>query len=86
MIAVRELYLVNEAGENFFTTMKELRDRVVNIDECLEADGRFKVCGTKYIWYKEVDGHPTDLYMTAFGGYETGGRGCFYIEAGNKPK
>lgn len=77
---MRELYIVNEAGENFLTTMKELHDRVVNLDACLDADGRFKVRGTKYIWYKEVEGHPTNLYMTGYGGYELGGRGCFYVE------
>ena len=77
---MRALFLVNEEGVNFPTTMKELRDRIVNLDACLDADGRFKVRGTKYIWYKEVDGHPTNLRMTAYGGYELGGRGCFYVE------
>lgn len=42
---MQELYLTNEAGENFLTTMKELRDRVVNLDACLDPDGRFKVRG-----------------------------------------
>lgn len=77
---MRELYLVTEAGENFPTTMKELRDRVVNLDACLDSDGRFKVRGTKYIWYGEIDDDLTHLRMTAYGGYEAGGRGCFYVE------
>ena len=75
-----ELYLVNERGENFFTTMDELRDRVVNLDACLDPDGRFKIRGTKYIWYEEVPGDLTALRMTAYGGYELGGRGCFYVK------
>lgn len=77
---MRELYLVNEAGENFLTTMKELRDRVVNLDACLNSDGRFKVRGTKHIWFREIDGDLTHLTMTAYGGYEAGGRGCFYVK------
>ena len=77
---MHQLYLTNEAGENYLTTMKELRDRVVNLDACLNADGRFKIRGTHFIWYEEVDGSLTDLRMTAYGGYEAGGRGCFYVE------
>lgn len=77
---MRELYLVNEQGENFPTTMQELRDRVVNFSECLGVDGRFKINGTKYIWFKEVDGDLTNLRMVGYGGYELGGRGCFYQE------
>lgn len=77
---MRELYLVNEQGEHFPTTLQELRDRVVNFSECLDADGRFKINGTKYIWFKEVDRHLTNLRMTGYGGYELGGRGCFYQE------
>lgn len=77
---MRELYLTNEAGENFLTTMKELRDRVVNLNACLSPDGRFKVRGTKYIWYEEVPGDPVALRMTAYGGYEAGGVGCFYVK------
>ena len=74
------LYLTNKAGEHFPTTMKELHDRVININECLAPDGNFKIRGTKYIWFEEVKGHLTNLRMTAYGGYETGGRGCFYVE------
>ena len=74
------LYLVNEKGENFLTTMEELRDRVVNLDACLGSDGRFKIRGTKYIWYEEVLDDLTALRMTAYGGYEAGGRGCFYVK------
>lgn len=77
---MRELYLVNQKGENFFTTRRELEDRVVNFKDCLNNDGRFKINGTKYIWFEEIEGDKTHLRMTAYGGYELGGRGCFYRE------
>lgn len=77
---MRELYLVNEKGEHFPTTRRELEDRVVNFKDCLNGEGRFKINGTKYIWYEEIKGDLTHLRMTAYGGYELGGRGCFYQE------
>lgn len=73
---------------------KLLEKLIVNFADCLEADGRFKVGGTRYFWVdtlkpgtvKKVDEHETWYYydglyrMKAYGGYECGGRGCFYIE------
>lgn len=77
---MRELYLTNENGENIPVDMQELCERVINFDACLDNNGRFKIRGTKYFWYREIDGNPSRLYMTAYGGYELGGRGCFYVE------
>ena len=52
---------------------------IENFTDCLDADGRFKINGTKYFWC--VPGHSEKLFrMTAYGGYEPGGRGCFYQE------
>lgn len=77
---MRELYLVNQKGENFFITRRELEDRVVNFKDCLNDEGRFRINGTKYIWFEEIEEDPMHLRMTAYGGYELGGRGCFYQE------
>lgn len=73
-------WLVNKKGENFPTTRRELEDRVVNFKDCLDDNGRFKINGTKYIFFEEITGDLTKLRMTAYGGYELGGRGCFYRE------
>ena len=74
--------------------MQTLRRLIVNLDECLDGDGRLKIAGTKYFWVdtiqagtvKRISEHETEhwldgLYrMKAYGGYECGGRGCFYVE------
>lgn len=78
----RELYLVTENGEHYPVTRKELEDRVVNFKECLDEEGRFKIRGTKYIWFREIEKDLVKLRMTAYSGYELGGRGCFYQEVG----
>ena len=71
-----------------------LEELIVNFSECLDADGRFKIGGTKFFWVKtirpgtvkQIDEHEVWQYydglyrMTAYGGYECGGRGCFYVE------
>lgn len=63
----------------FLTDRREAESLIENFAVCLDADGRFKINGTKYFWC--VSGHSDKLYrMTAFGGYELGGRGCFYQE------
>ncbi len=77
----RELYLVdNQTTYQYPTTRQELEDRVLNFKDCLNSDGRFKINGTKYIWFEELPNDLTHLRMTAYGGYELGGRGCFYQE------
>lgn len=54
---------------------------IENFHECLTADGRFAVRGTKFFWCRAGETH---LYhMTAYGGYESGGRGCFYVDLEN---
>lgn len=61
------------------TDRREAECLIENFSECLVANGRFKISGTKYFWC--VPGHSDKLYrMTAYGGYEPGGRGCFYQE------
>lgn len=63
----------------FLTDRLEAESLIENFSDCLDADGRFKISGTKYFWC--VPGHSDKLYrMTAYGGYELGGRGCFYQE------
>lgn len=63
----------------FLTDRREAEALIENFSNCLDADGRFKISGTKYFWC--VPGHSDKLYrMTAYGGYELGGRGCFYQE------
>lgn len=76
---------------NRIQTLKRL---IVNFADCLGGDGRFKVGGTKYFWVdtiqpgtvKRIDEHETEYWfdglyrMKAYGGYEWGGRGCFYEE------
>lgn len=63
----------------FLTDRLETESLIENFSDCLDADGRFKISGTKYFWC--VTGHGEKLYrMTAYGGYELGGRGCFYQE------
>lgn len=74
--------------------MQTLRRLIVNLDECLDSNGRFKIGGTKYFWVetirpgtvKQVGDGVTEHYfdglyrLKAYGGYEWGGRGCFYEE------
>jgi hypothetical protein len=63
----------------FLADRREAESMIENFSDCLNADGRFKISGTKYFWC--VPGHSDKLYrMTAYGGYEPGGRGCFYQE------
>ncbi len=76
----RELYLINEKGKSFHTTYRELESRIINFKDCLDSNGRFKINGTQYIWFEEIEGDLSHLRMTAYGGYELGGRGCFYQE------
>lgn len=73
---------------------KLLSELIENFQDCLDGDGRFKVNGTKYFWVdtirpgtvQRIDEHETWHYldglyrMKAYGGYELGGRGCFYEE------
>lgn len=74
--------------------MQTLAKLIVNFSDCLDGNGRFKIAGTKYFWVetirqgtvKRISEHETEhwfdgLYrMKAYGGYEWGGRGCFYVE------
>ena len=74
--------------------MQTLRRLIVNFSDCLDGNGRFKIGGTKYFWVdtikpgtvQKVDEHTTEYYfdgqyrLKAYGGYESGGRGCFYEE------
>lgn len=74
--------------------MQTLEKLIVNFADCLDGNGRFKIAGTKYFWVDTIqpgtvrnvtDGvteHYFDgLYrLKAYGGYECGGRGCFYEE------
>lgn len=74
--------------------MQTLKRLIENLDDCLSPDGRFKINGTHYFWVdtirpgtvKQIDESTTEysfdgLYrMKAYGGYECGGRGCFYVE------
>lgn len=71
---------VPDAQEYMFLTDRwEAESLIENFSDCLNADGRFKINGTKYFWC--VPGHSEKLFrMTAYGGYELGGRGCFYQE------
>lgn len=63
----------------FHSSCKPFFETIENFAECLDADGNFKINGTKYFWC--VPGHSEKLFrMTAYGGYEPGGRGCFYQE------
>ena len=56
---------------------KILPKLIENLHECMDEDGRFLIAGTKYFWC--VPGTTDSLYrMVAYGGYELGGRGCFY--------
>lgn len=71
-----------------------LSELIENFQDCLDCDGRFRINGTKYFWVdtirpgtvKRIDEHETWHYfdglyrMKAYGGYEWGGRGCFYEE------
>ena len=63
----------------FLADRREAESLIENFHDCLNTDGRFKISGTKYLWC--APGHSDKLYrMTAYGGYELGGRGCFYQE------
>ena len=63
----------------FLTDRLETESLIENFSDCLDADSHFKISGTKYFWC--VPGHSEKLFrMTAYGGYELGGRGCFYQE------
>lgn len=75
-----DVYLTNEAGESWPTWLPELKERVIGIEAALDADGqRFRISGTHYIWVQEIKDYPAKMIMIAFGGYEVGGRGCFYV-------
>ena len=52
----------------------------MNKDWSEKNQSRFRINGTKYIWFEEIEGDDTHLRMTAYSGYEWGGRGCFYQE------
>ena len=74
--------------------MRTLKRLIENLDDCLDGDGRFKINGTHYFWVdtirpgtvKRIDENTTEQYfdglyhLKAYGGYEWGGRGCFYVE------
>ena len=74
--------------------MRTLERLIENFSDCLDGDGRFKIGGTKYFWVdtirpgtvKRIDENTTEQYfdglyqLKAYGGYEWGGRGCFYVE------
>lgn len=67
---------------------------IENFGECLSEDGRFRIGGTRYFWVdtirpgtvRKVDEHETEYWldglyrMKGYGGYECGGRGCFYVK------
>ena len=74
--------------------MQTLAKLIVNFADCLDGNGRFKISGTKYFWVETIkpgtvrnaaDG-VTEYYfdgqyrLKAYGGYECGGRGCWYEE------
>ena len=74
--------------------MQTLAKLIVNFADCMDGNGRFKIGGTKYFWVETIkpgmvrnvaDG-VTEYYfdglyrLKAYGGYECGGRGCFYEE------
>ena len=74
--------------------MQTMAKLIVNFSDCLDGNGRFKIGGTKYFWVETIkpgtvrkvaDG-VTEYYfdgqyrLKAYGGYECGGRGCFYEE------
>lgn len=74
--------------------MQTLAKLIVNFADCLDCNGRFKVGGTKYFWVetikpgtvRKIDEYTTEYWLDglyrlkAYGGYEWGGRGCFYEE------
>lgn len=74
--------------------MQTLANLIVNFADCLDGDGRFKINGTHCFWVdtvrsgtvKQAGDGVTErwfdgLYrLKAYGGYEWGGRGCFYVE------
>ena len=74
--------------------MQMLARLIENFADCLDGNGRFKINGTKYFWVdtirpgtvKRIDENTTERYfdglyrIKAYGGYEWGGRGCFYVK------
>ena len=74
--------------------MQTLAKLIVNFSDCLDGNGRFKIAGTKYFWVETIqpgtvrnvaDGVTEYCFdgqyrLKAYGGYEWGGRGCFYVE------
>lgn len=75
-------------------SMRMLERLIENFKDCLDGDGRFKINGTHYFWVdtiqpgtvRNVADGVTEYYfdglyrLKAYGGYECGGRGCFYEE------
>ena len=74
--------------------MRTLERLIENFSECLGEDGRFRIAGTKYFWVdtirpgtvKQISEGVTEQFfdglyrMRGYGGYECGGRGCFYVK------
>lgn len=85
--------VVSDSKQYCYLDYQTVARMIENFSDCQNADGRFKVRGTKYFFCEEVrpcttrqDGHAEwiiydGMYrMKAYGGYECGGRGCFYEE------
>ena len=91
--------IVSDWFEISVDNFRQLEDMIVNLSDCLDADGRFKINGTHYFWVETIvpctverDGDFRTIYydgqyrMKGYGGYELGGRGAFYAMVPNTEK
>ena len=83
-----EVKIILPDDEEFTVLASEAARMIENFDECLGNDGRFKINGTKYFYLEPTRTGTIDeirrardggYRMLAYGGYEWGGRGCFYV-------
>lgn len=85
--------IVSDSFEIRVDSVRELEKLIVNLSDCQDQDGRFKINGTHFFWVDTIrpctvktDGDIQTIYhdglyrLKAYGGYELGGRGCFYVK------
>jgi hypothetical protein len=91
--------IVSDEFEIPVNDSRQLEDLIVNLSDCQDENGRFKINGTHYFWVETIvpctverDGEFQIIFLDGlyrlrgYGGYELGGRGAFYVMVPNTEK